>query len=120
MTTSPSVSKSVDTNPGQIDVPLVGTITARSYCTSHSDPNGTAQFAWTSTGTNQVWILEGPSAVSNGDARAAGGKGPYPYNGSATLHFDCSGPSDNFRFSGYRNDAGDGLTGTLFVVHYNA
>jgi hypothetical protein len=85
-----------ESNPATVS--LVG---ARSFCTSRQDPNGYAQLAWSTTGGTKVYILAGRQAIPSADARASGGRGPYPYNGSATLPFDCSASIDYYRIDVY-------------------
>jgi hypothetical protein len=94
----------------------MSTITARTYCKSHTDTAGTAVVQWTAVNATHVYILEGQRAINSTDARADGAL-QYPYNGSATLHFDCSGPYDSYRFDAYNNE---GHGGVLVTFQYNA
>lgn len=93
------------------------TTTARSYCTSPGDPSGYAQIAWTTSGGSKVYILTGPGATSSTDARGSGGRGPYPYNGSATLPFDCSQQANYYRLDVYNIESHGGRA---ISVRYNA
>jgi hypothetical protein len=105
----------LDTSPPLVQAGM-GTIDARTYCKSHTDTAGTAVVQWKAVNATHVYILEGQRAISSTDARADGAL-QYPYNGSATLHFDCSGPYDYFRFDAYNNE---GHSGLLVTIHYNA
>jgi hypothetical protein len=89
----------------------------RAHCTSHQDPNGYATLAWSSVGGTQVYIQHGIDAVSSTDARAGGGRGPFPYNGSATMPFNCASINNDY----YRLDVYgiESHGGSVVYVPYN-
>jgi hypothetical protein len=104
-------SRSLTTAPPTPSNPsTVNILAMRAHCTSHQDPNGYATMAWSSTGGTKVYILAGRAAVGSADARASGGRGPYPYNGSATLPYNCSGASDFYRLDVYGLSSQGGIT----------
>lgn len=107
-TLSPSVPSFTPTRP-QEPSSSVRVIGARAYCTSHQDPNGYANLAWSSVGGTKVYILSGRASLNSTDARASGGRGPYPYNGSARVPFDCSGAYDYYRIDVYGIQSQGGL-----------